>query len=94
MIMANPSVSTPPAATKAPPAPKAAAVKCDVPGCGELADRCTDGSEVDEHPNPSPDGTKRPALPNINTCVRHRNWAHSDDARRFAAMDDNYKARK
>jgi hypothetical protein len=90
MIMAAASTSTPVAA----PAPKAGAVKCDVPGCGMLADRSTDGNEIDEHPNPSPDGTKRPSVKNINVCMRHRNWPHSDDAKKFAMMDDNYKARK
>jgi hypothetical protein len=74
--------------------PKAGAVKCDLPGCGMLADRSTDGTEVDEHPNPSPDGSKRTAVKNINVCMRHRNWPHSDDARKFAATDDGYKSRR
>jgi hypothetical protein len=78
----------------APQAPKASAVKCDVYGCCMLADRSTDGSEVDEHPNSSPDGSKRPAVKNLNVCMRHRNWPHSEDAKRFAAMDDGYKSRK
>jgi hypothetical protein len=76
-------------------APKADPAKCDVLGCGKLATTCTDGSEEDKHPRPSPDGTKRKALPNINICDHHENWPFSEDARAWAAGPgaDTYRAR-
>lgn len=92
--MAGAPATVPSTPAPAAPAPKAGAVRCDVYGCCMLADRSTDGSEVDEHPNPSPDGTKRPAVKNLNVCMRHRNWPHSEDAKRFAATSDDYRSRK
>jgi len=59
--------------------PKAAKPRCDVPGCGSFADTCTDGTEKDAQ------GLDRPALKNLNVCVRHENWAHSDDAATWVA---------
>lgn len=69
--------------------PIAAAPRCDVPGCGMLATRRSTGKEKDVQ------GLNRLALPNINLCGdRHSNWPHSEDARTFAAMSAEYKARK
>ncbi len=74
-------------------APKAAKPRCDVPGCGNLADICTDGTEEDKHPSPGPSG-KRKAVAGLNICLgRHENWPFSDDARAFAASPD-FLARK
>ena len=69
-------------------APKADAARCDVFGCGMLADSYTDGTEKDTQ------GLGRPALPNLNLCTRHLNWAHSEDAKKFALASDIYKNRK
>jgi hypothetical protein len=74
------------------PAPKAAPALCDAPGCGRIAVTCTDGTEDDTHPRPSPDLKKRKAIANINVCGVHTNWAFSEDAARFAASDI-YRAR-
>jgi hypothetical protein len=63
------------------PAPIADPPKCDVPGCGMLADARTDGTEVDAQ------GLGRPSLPKINYCARHPNWSHSNDAAIFATTD-------
>lgn len=67
------------------PAPKADPPKCDTPGCGSLAEKMTDGTEVDRF--------GRPAIKNINVCGHHENWPHSEDAQAFAATDV-YKRRK
>jgi hypothetical protein len=69
------------------PAPKADPARCDIYGCGHLADMCTDGSEVDSQ------GAGRKALPNLNVCARHENWPFSEDARTFAQTSDSYKNR-
>jgi hypothetical protein len=68
------------------PAPKADPARCDVYGCGIVADRCTDGTEKDV--------LGRPALKNINVCAHHANWPHSEDAQKFALSSDVYKNRK
>ena len=75
------------------PAPKADAARCDLFGCGNLATTCTDGSEVDKHPRPTPDGKPRKAIANINVCDHHTNYPFSDDAVKFATSD-LYKGRK
>lgn len=67
-------------------APKADPARCDVYGCGHIASHCTDGTEVD--------GLGRKALANLNVCDSHANWAHSEDARKFALNSDTYKNRK
>lgn len=70
-------------------APIAARPRCDVPGCGMFATRCSTGKEKDAQ------GLNRSAVPNINICgERHSNWPHSEDARTFAATSAEYKARK
>ena len=66
-------------------APKADPARCDVNGCGMIATSCTDGTEADTHPKPSPDGKPRKALPFVNVCDRHVNYPFSDDARAWAA---------
>lgn len=60
-------------------APIAGKVLCDVSGCGMPAVKSTAGDEVDSQ------GLNRPAIPKLNLCERHHNWAHSDDARAFAS---------
>jgi hypothetical protein len=60
---------------------------CDVPGCGHRAAYCTDGKEEDIQ------GLKRPAIKNINVCLHHMNWPHSDDAKRFVLTDAYRKNR-
>jgi hypothetical protein len=74
------------------PAPKAAPALCDAAGCGRIAVACTDGTEDDKHPRPTPTGAKRKAIANINVCNVHANWPFSEDAARFAASDI-YRAR-
>jgi hypothetical protein len=69
------------------PQPKADPPRCDVPGCGIVADRCTDGSEPDVQ------GLGRKPLSFINTCPHHENWPFSDDAQKFALESAAYKAR-
>lgn len=69
-------------------APKADRARCDVYGCGSFASIGTDGTEVDVQ------GLGRPALKNINVCMRHSNWPHSEDAQKFALTSDVYKTRK
>jgi len=61
--------------------PKADPVRCDVPGCGMLAETSFDGTEEDVQ------GLGRPALPNLNICGRHTNWPHSEDARTWATAN-------
>ncbi len=68
-------------------APKADPARCDTPGCGMVADRCTDGSETDVQ------ALGRKALPNINTCPRHENWPFSDDALAFS-FTEKYRTRQ
>jgi hypothetical protein len=68
------------------PAPKPDPIRCDVPGCGMLAEMSTDGTEEDVQ------GLGRASIPDVNLCARHPNWSHSDDALRFAATD-TYKNR-
>lgn len=69
------------------PAPKADPARCDLYGCGMVADTCTDGSEIDST------GEGRKALPNLNVCFRHSNYPFSEDARIFAQTSGTYKAR-
>jgi hypothetical protein len=69
------------------PAPKADPARCDLYGCGMIADTCTDGSETDVT------GLGRKALPNLNVCFRHANWPFSEDAKTFAQTSGAYKAR-
>jgi hypothetical protein len=87
--------------------PKADVVKCDVPGCGLAATYRTDGSEKDVHVRrmgstnsageiveaSRDEVLSRPAVPKLNLCERHPNWAHSEDARMFTFRPD-YQARK
>jgi hypothetical protein len=61
--------------------PKADPARCDVPGCGMAAVSSSEGNEKDVQ------GLGRPAIKNINVCVRHSNWPHSDDAKVFALTD-------
>ncbi len=69
------------------PAPKADPAKCDVPGCGALAETMTDGTEKD--------AMGRPSIKSLNVCGHHHNWPHSDDAAKFAADPGSpYRARK
>lgn len=67
-----------------PPIP--AKPRCDVLGCGHLADFSTDGTEVDIQ------GLSRPSVKGVNVCQHHQNWPHSDDAKRFVESDDFKKA--
>lgn len=91
MIMGTPSTPTPAAAAAAAPslsrAPKADAALCDILGCGMIANLCTTGDEVDAQ------GLGRKALPNLNLCTRHANFAHTDDAKIFALTSDKYRKR-
>jgi hypothetical protein len=82
------SPAAPPASPKGKPPPKADPPRCDLLGCGHFAVTCTDGTEVDAQ------GSDRKAIPNLNLCERHFNWAHSEDARQFANTSDIYKNRK
>lgn len=69
-------------------APIASKPLCDVKGCGMPAAMSTSGSEIDSQ------GLGRPALPKLNLCERHHNWAHSDDAKNFANDPNSpYKGR-
>lgn len=74
-------------------APKADPVTCDVPGCGNPANHCTDGTEEDLQAKDRPELKPRPAIPNINVCPRHINWPHSRDAEAFK-LTDKYRGRK
>jgi hypothetical protein len=70
-------------------APKADPPRCDVPGCGTLAEMMTDGTEKDPTP------LNRPAIKNLNVCAHHHGWPFSDDAQRFAADPASpYRSRK
>jgi hypothetical protein len=66
--------------------PKADDPKCDVLGCGMKATLGTKGDEVDAQ------GLGRKAVPNLNLCDRHANWAHSSDAQTFT-VTDTYRQR-
>lgn len=66
-------------------APKADKPRCNLLGCGHYADRCTDGTEVDTQVGHDGKSLGRPALKNLNLCVNHLNWAHSDDAKAWVA---------
>lgn len=68
-------------------APKADPPRCDLYGCGMLADIYTDGTEEDIQ------GLKRPAIPHLNVCSRHANWPHSEDAKKFCLTSDSYRNR-
>jgi hypothetical protein len=68
-------------------APKADPARCDILGCGMNAAFCTTGDEVDVQ------GLGRKAVPNLNLCDRHANWAHSQDALIFASSSDTYRKR-
>jgi hypothetical protein len=82
-----PPTTTPTAPAKTAKPPKADPPRCDVYGCGHHAAMCTDGTEEDVQ------GLGRKSLSNLNVCVRHTNWPHSEDARLFAQISDAYKAR-
>ena len=81
------SIATKIVVQKAKKPPKADPPKCDLFGCGHLAAICTDGTEVDVT------GLDRPALPNLNLCESHLNFAHSEDARTFAQTSNEYRNR-
>lgn len=76
-----------------PKAPKGDQPLCDVPGCGHLATMMTDGTEKDTATRRAALGLdeplERPALPNLNLCGRHANWAHSEDAKAWVAAPAN-----
>jgi hypothetical protein len=61
--------------------PKADPARCDVPGCGNIANQCTDGKEKDIQ------NLDRKVVPFINTCNHHENWPFSDDANMFASTE-------
>ena len=71
-----------------PSQPKKDKPLCDVPGCGSYADIGTDGSEEDVQK------LGRKAIPNLNVCLHHGNWPHSEDAQRFIIDSQAYKGRK
>ena len=71
-------------------APKSDPPKCDVHGCGALAENMTDGTEVDSTP------LGRKAIPHLNLCGHHAGWAFSEDAKAFTTSGDTaakYQAR-
>lgn len=77
-MSAAPLTASAPLVTQAP--------VCDVPGCGNLADFSTDGSETDSNSTTKDRGRK--SVPYVNLDRRHENWSFSEDAQRFAATPD------
>lgn len=70
--------------------------RCDVPGCGMMATRTTDGTEVDSQAAGRPELKPRPAVACLNVCERHENWPHSgpDVAKFIANNQAEYDVRK